>query len=155
MHILGFTPNLVKNFVDTNGSKLKINNYLETDPVTGQFSLKSPKLIEAVKTYFKCDSVTKIPMEDNGGAGSRGSHFEATQFYNDIMAAFSKKDSIFSIFTASFFIDSGWYQIDISKIEPMYWGYKQGCEFFTKGCAGGNFREFCSVENAKNCTFDF
>ena len=41
------------------------------------------------------------------------------------MASYHKRDRIFSAFTNAFFEDSGWYEMESSKVEPMYWGYSR------------------------------
>lgn len=76
MHVLGFTDSMVKNFVDSNGIKLKTNNYITK--IGTKLFLSSPKVLAVAKAYFGCETITGIPMEDNGGQGSVNSHFEAT-----------------------------------------------------------------------------
>lgn len=76
IHVMGFSNDDVANFVDANGIKLTDNNFLFNDG--SKLFMRSPKLIAVAKTYFGCDSITMIPLENDGDAGSKNSHFEAT-----------------------------------------------------------------------------
>ena len=48
-------------------------------------------------------------MEENGGAGSAGAHWEKITFGNEGMTASSWPNAAFSKFTLLFFKASGWY----------------------------------------------
>jgi len=41
------------------------------------------------REYFNCDSIDGIEMENQGGAGSLGSHFEARMIRDDLMVSHS------------------------------------------------------------------
>lgn len=48
-------------------------------------------------------------MEDNGGSGSAGSHFERNIFYNEMMTASDVKGNIiFTEFSVQFLQDTGY-----------------------------------------------
>lgn len=51
-------------------------------------------------------------MEDEGGSGSKGSHWERTVLGNEGMTASSMAGSVFSPFTFAAFETSGWYKVD-------------------------------------------
>ena len=40
-----------------------------------------------------------------------------------------------SEFTFFLFLDSGWYNVDFSFIEPLSWGKNKGCNFLNKECS--------------------
>ena len=49
-------------------------------------------------------------MENGGGAGTQGSHFEKTMFGNDLMTARDIfTDASFSFFNIALLRDTGWY----------------------------------------------
>lgn len=51
-------------------------------------------------------------MEDEGGPGSAGSHWERTTFGNEGMTASDMAGPVFSKFTLMFFESTGWYSPD-------------------------------------------
>ena len=44
-----------------------------------------PALLAYARTYFNCPNVVGVEMEDEGGAGSAGSHWERRIVPEDIM----------------------------------------------------------------------
>jgi hypothetical protein len=47
---------------------------------TGRFVLRTPNVLKSVKDHFFCDKVLGAELEDDGGAGSAGAHFEERLF---------------------------------------------------------------------------
>lgn len=47
--------------------------------------LVTPKLLQEAKTYFNCNSITGVYLENEGGETSESSHFEKILFGNEIM----------------------------------------------------------------------
>jgi len=42
------------------------------------------------------------------------------------------------------YLDSGWYGVDDTLAENLYWGKNRGCNFLNLGCkATPAFREYC------------
>ena len=50
-----------------------------------------------------------MPLEDNGGWGTAGSHWERVSFGNEAMTGSEFIDSVVSIFTLKLLEGSGWY----------------------------------------------
>lgn len=50
-----------------------------------------------------------MPLENNGGSGSAGSHWERITFGNEGMTASDFGDAVYSGFTLNVFKGSGWY----------------------------------------------
>ena len=75
-------------------------------------------------------------MENEGGGGSAGSHWERTVIYNEYMVGIIPKfDSIFTRFTFNLFKDTGWYyNLTETYVEDITWGKGKGCEFFYNTC---------------------
>jgi leishmanolysin-like peptidase len=71
-------------------------------------------------------------LENDGLIGAKGSHFERTIFFNEIMTASSIKDQVFSGFSFSLLLDSGWYRINPKYIEDLEAGKLMGCNWFKK-----------------------
>jgi len=49
------------------------------------YYIKSPTVLEKAKLHFRCDSITGIPLENYGGIGSAGSHWESRYLLGDYM----------------------------------------------------------------------
>jgi hypothetical protein len=50
-------------------------------------AIASPKVAEAVRAHFGCDALAGAFLEDEGGGGSTGSHWEARLFQGELMLA--------------------------------------------------------------------
>jgi hypothetical protein len=74
--------------------------------------LKSPKVLETAKNYFKCPTMVGVELENDGGNGSAEAHWERTILHNELMTASSITDASYSVFTLSLLQDSGLYQVD-------------------------------------------
>lgn len=85
-------------------------------------------------------------LEDEGSSGSLGSHWERIVLENEFMTASGiSGDAAISNFTLKLLDDSGWYQVNYSKVDPIFWGKGRGCNFFSKACNASentNFTEF-------------
>ena len=60
------------------------------------------------REHFGCDSLEGAEIEDGGGGGTAGSHFEKRIFMNEFMTGTASKSPIFSAITLALFEDSGW-----------------------------------------------
>jgi hypothetical protein len=49
------------------------------------------------KEYFGCPSLTGVPLEENGGSGSAGAHWERIAFGNEGMTASGLKNLNFFV----------------------------------------------------------
>lgn len=117
--------------------------------------ITGPAVRSFARSYFNCGTLTGALVENNGAAGTTGSHWEKEQWMNEYMTGQSTQNPVFSALTLAFFQDSGWYYVDYSYAEIMLFGYRAGCEF-AASCAGwptGNGYK-CSREEADMCTFD-
>jgi len=97
-------------------------------------------------------------MEQQGGAGSAGSHFERRIFMNEYMTASEVNDARITQFTLALLESSGWYQVNYNMAEPFFWGKGQGCAFLDGNCVSkttkkANFNEYCSTIGAYGCSF--
>ena len=129
---------------------------------TARTLLKTPRLLARAREHFGCPTLEGVDVEDDGGSGSAGSHWDKRKMMNEFMsAAPSGNRNVKSEFTLALLEDSGWYKADYTKAEPMLWGYKKGCAFTngcvnppspdTKGRAGGYCTSGSTVEQ---CSFD-
>jgi hypothetical protein len=66
--------------------------------------------LKLARYYFDCDSIDGVPMENEGGSGTANSHLERALFNNEIMTGSDMTgDFLFSMFTFTILLDSGWY----------------------------------------------
>ena len=80
-HILVFSPNLF--------------NIYKTQPVYKSITwhesqkviLITPKVVEAAKKHFNCNTLQGVEVEDQGGSGSAGAHWESRIMLGDYMVS--------------------------------------------------------------------
>ncbi|KAG8348002.1 putative Leishmanolysin [Trypanosoma vivax] len=124
--------------------------------------VNTPKVVEAARRHFKCDSLHGMELEDEGSSGTVGSHWKRRNAMDDLMCGVQgTMGSFYSTLTMAFFEDSGFYKVSWGTEEPMGWGYGAGCSFLEKKCVENdtsNFPEwFCdsiTPERQKLCTAD-
>lgn len=81
-------------------------------------------------------------LENQGGSGSAGSHWEKVMIENEFMtASVIKHDAVYSGFTFSLLEDSGWYKPNYQNVDPVEWGKDNGCKFLDN-CAHYSWEEF-------------
>ncbi len=113
----GFTISQIYALKDfTSPTETKKINYIIT-----------PKVIAYGKEYFACDDFPGVPLEDEGEAGSVGSHWEKLVLGNELMTSAYTGKPVTSNFLLSLMEDSGWYKPDYGKAEIFVWGKGEGC----------------------------
>jgi leishmanolysin len=141
IHLLGFDQDLFKYFKDENGrdytnkpvddEKKVFSNYYK---IHQKFKFKNA--VEAARAHFACPSIDGVYLEEAGGEGTAGSHWEQTLFYTELMvgALDVKFTYAFSNITLGLLDDTGWYKTNRSKAEYLSWGKGMGCDFYMKRC---------------------
>lgn len=117
----------------------------------------TPKVVSFVKSHYNCDNWPNAggEIEDYGGSGTAGSHWEKRLVMNELMNPVSEPYMVKSGLTLSYFEDSGWYSVDYSIAERLPWGENQGCDFVRKKCSDGwSPFYFCRTVNENGCTAD-
>lgn len=81
----------------------------------GQYyqSIILPKVVEFARNYFECDTLEGVPLEDGGGSGSAGSHWEKTYLSNSYIQSVTEFPGYISNFTLSLLNNTGWYFVII------------------------------------------
>ena len=125
----------------------------------------TPAVQQIARNHFDCQDLEGAELESysyRGDANSTGfvdhcisDHWERRLFKSDIMNPIV--DSVSSLshispLTLAYFMDSGWYKVDISRAaEPDIWGRAAGCDFVNKQCISDegevsltNSQFFCS-----------
>mmetsp|Transcript_37905 Transcript_37905/g.33924 ORF Transcript_37905/g.33924 Transcript_37905/m.33924 type:complete len:267 (-) Transcript_37905:1031-1831(-) len=158
-HILGFTNGLYDKFWDNENDDVKplVTGEVEYAGFTYTYVDIEP-LTTMLQTYFGCETIPGALLENQGGDGSLGSHFERRVFHSEVMTASEIDDARMSAFTLAFLEGTGWYTPDYDMAEPMNWGKNQGCEFYEGPCISGSgpsseFDEFCVPMEQVGCTW--
>ena len=115
----------------------------------------SPKAVAKAREHFDCSSITRIPLENQGGTGSVGSHWESRYMLGDYMISTDYPDQAISDITLGLFEDSGFYKVNYYSGGLFKFGKGKGCEFFNKDCIKNEkatFEEFCDTANAAMCS---
>jgi len=158
-HLLGFSQNLYQYYIDPSTNEL-LDNVIGTTTANGQTInyINVEPLTTRVREHFGCDTAPGGYLENNGGSGSAGSHWERRVFYNEYMTANDILDSRVSEFTLALLEGTGWYQVNYNNSEPLQWGQSGGCSFLDGACMNDktfepNFNEFCSPLTAEGCSY--
>ena len=115
----------------------------------------SPKAVAKAREHFDCSSITRIPLENQGGTGSVGSHWESRYMLGDYMISTDYPDQAISDITLGLFEDSGFYKVNYYSGGLFKFGKGKGCKFFNKDCIENEkatFEEFCDTANAAMCS---
>jgi len=147
-HVLGISNSLFDRFP----AQHRIGRTMSNGQQVSYIDL--PPLTERLRKHFNCPTLKGAYLEDDGGAGSAGSHLERRIFMNDYMTASVMPDQRISEFSLAFLEGSGWYQVNYDMADPLQWGKGEGCAFVDGTCFGTQFPEFCSDFGATGCTFD-
>ena len=119
--------------------------------------IKSSGAVAMAKKHFGCDSITKIPLENQGGSGSVGSHWEARYMLGDYMISTDFPDAAFSDITLALFEDTGFYKVNYYSGGLFKFGKNKGCSFYPSNtkCINNEkatFDEFCDTNYQAQCS---
>jgi len=146
MHALGFTGSSFKNFIDDNGDPL--TGHIKTVLLNGvaRTVLDVEPLTSKLRNHYGCSTLAGAFMEDDGGAGTEGSHFERRQFLYDTMTSGVIDGRRITEFDLAVLEGSGWYMPNYTYAEPFYFGKGEGCNFLYKNCSSStfNYDDFCT-----------
>lgn len=67
-------------------------------------------MMEMGRLHFGCDSIKGVELENDGGVGTMGSHWERTIVYNEMMTGSDMKiKTTLSVLTLAALEDTSWY----------------------------------------------
>ncbi|CBZ24362.1 GP63, leishmanolysin [Leishmania mexicana MHOM/GT/2001/U1103] len=95
--------------------------------------INSSTAVAKAREQYGCNSLEYLEMEDQGGAGSAGSHIKMRNAQDELMAP-AASAGYYTALTMAVFQDLGFYQADFSKAEAMPWGRNAGCAFLSEKC---------------------
>jgi len=149
-HGLGFSRSFYKRYINPDTLE-PLTGHVFNKTVNGvdTMVLDVPPLTQRLRAHFNCSTLEGAYLENQGGSGSFGAHFERRVFFNEYMTASRLKDRRISEFTLALLEGSGWYKPNYLYAEPMTYGKNAGCAFLDTECINRetlepNFKEFCS-----------
>ena len=105
-----------------------------------RYIIKTPKVIETARKYFNCSYLNGVELEDQGGAGSAGSHWEQRILLGDYMGAvIYQEEMAISEITLALLEDTGWYKANYYTGGLMRFGKNKGCDFLYYNCLDNNY----------------
>ncbi|KAL4438374.1 hypothetical protein ABPG74_009413 [Tetrahymena malaccensis] len=163
LHVLGFSGSSVQYWIDPETNKpyggenaykvMKRERRWEVDNV---LKVSSKNILKVSRNHYSCPSIDGMYLENQGGGGSMGSHWERDLLGNEFMTG-SIVYGVYSVskFTAALLLDTGYYaEINSNLLMPIYWGKNKGCDFFNKSCNTGKyFPEFPDDSVNESCDF--
>lgn len=157
-HIIGFRAADFAFFINKQtGEKLGADKvWIENGSGTHPHLVISPKVMEIAKEHFGCPTLKGVPLEATGGSGTAKSHWEKMVLMNEFMVAINVPNPVVSKLTLALLEDSGWYEVDYSMGEPLFFGKGKGCGFLdTQTCT--LFGETCdsSDKSSTGCFYDY
>ncbi|RDD40195.1 Leishmanolysin-like peptidase [Trichoplax sp. H2] len=160
-HALGFSSSLFSNFQRPNGTTYIANSVMTINGKKVNV-INSPKVVEVARQYYNCSTIQGVELEDAGGEGSVGSHWEMRTLRDELMTAaivVGLADVVsISKFTLALMEDSGWYQVNYTaeSKHQLLWGKGLGCNFVQGSCKNqASYPYACSKEATSGCTFDY
>lgn len=120
------------------------------------YYIKTPNVLKKAKLHYNCNSITGIPLENYGGAGSAGSHWESRYLLGDYMIATDYPEIVISDISLAVFEDSGLYKVNYYTGGLFRFGKGEGCNFLEEKCItdGSTLfaNEFCIKTQEPFCT---
>ena len=141
-HILVFDPDLFK----------ELGMLTERNSI---YYVNSTNVILKARQHFNCETITGIPLEDHGGDGSAGGHWEARYMLGDYMISEDYIDTVISDISLALFEDTGYYKVNYYSGGLFKFGKNKGCEFLNQKCIINGqpiSEEFCVIKEQPKCS---
>ncbi|GAM20237.1 hypothetical protein SAMD00019534_034120 [Acytostelium subglobosum LB1] len=161
-HSLGFSNFFYNSFTTSRGARYNAASEIRrkgTSPAGERFNAKkfaivSPNVVNFVRDHYDCDSIGYAELEDAGGAGTSGSHWEKRTAGEEYMLGFVSPLAPITNLTLSLLKDTGWYDIDYSHSEKLVFGKNLGCRWLDQ-CSDNTWNYqgyFCTNNGDVGCT---
>ena len=157
MHVLGFTSEYFNQEGNQEWFNTSHGKALETD-ANGDVRMVTPKVVEKAREHFGCPTLSGVLLENQGDAGTSGSHWEKRILGNEVMTGVQTPElTVMSPITLAYFEDTGLYEVDYSMAGNLIWGKGRGCDFVNLPCdktqISDPLQEFCFPPNLDFSTF--
>ncbi|KAJ6813620.1 uncharacterized protein M6B38_142360 [Iris pallida] len=158
MHVLGFDPHAFAHFRDERKRRRSQVTMQVMDEKLGRMVTRVvlPRVVMHSRYHYGAfsENFTGLELEDGGGRGTSGSHWEKRLLMNEIMTGSVDTRSVVSKMTLALLEDSGWYQANYSMADRLDWGRNQGTEFVTSPCNLWKGAYHCNTTQLSGCTYN-
>ncbi|XP_020244315.1 uncharacterized protein LOC109822512 [Asparagus officinalis] len=158
MHVLGFDPHAFAHFRDERKRRRSQVTLQAMDDKLGRMVTRVvlPRVVMHSRHHYGAfsENFTGLELEDGGGRGTSGSHWEKRLLMNEIMTGSVDTRSVVSKMTLALLEDSGWYRANYSMAEHLDWGRNQGTEFVTSPCSLWKGAYRCNTTQLSGCTYN-
>lgn len=158
MHVLGFDPHAFAHFRDERKRRRSQVTQYAMDEKLGRMVTRVvlPRVVMHSRHHFGTfsENFTGLELEDGGGRGTSGSHWEKRLLMNEIMTGSVDTRSVVSRMTLALLEDSGWYRANYNMADRLDWGRNQGTEFVTSPCNLWKGAYHCNTTQSSGCTFN-
>ncbi|KAL8153971.1 hypothetical protein V2J09_011731 [Rumex salicifolius] len=158
MHVLGFDPHAFSHFRNERKRRRSQVTRQAMDEKLGRMVTRVvlPRVIMHARNHYGAfsENFTGLELEDGGGRGTSGSHWEKRLLMNEIMTGSVDTRSVVSTMTLALLEDSGWYKANYSMAERLDWGRNQGTNFVTSPCNQWKGAYYCNNTQLSGCTFN-
>lgn len=158
MHVLGFDPHAFSHFRDERKRRRSQVTVQAMDEKLGRMVTRVvlPRVVMHARHHYGAfsDNFTGLELEDGGGRGTSGSHWEKRLLMNEIMTGSVDTRSVVSKMTLALLEDSGWYRANYSMADHLDWGRNQGTEFVTSPCNLWKGAYHCNTTQLSGCTYN-
>jgi leishmanolysin len=152
---LGFSQSLYQFYQKPDNTTRPISETQGTVDINGSTynTIILPEVVQFAREYFNCQTLSYVPLEQEGGVGSADSHWDKAFLPNEYMNPTIESPGIISEFTIKLLTSSGWYLAEDHSAQQYSWGRDDGCAHFNI-CPSG--REYCTAAqvNKNMCTPD-
>jgi len=99
------------------------------------------------KEYFNCSDIDGVELENDGGEGTMGSHWESRILLGEYMCGYiTTEEGVISEFTFAYLEDTGYYKANYYTGGLMRYGKNKGCAFIKDKCVN-NYEINSEFEN--------
>ncbi|KAK9756386.1 hypothetical protein RND81_01G093400 [Saponaria officinalis] len=158
MHVLGFDPHAFAHFRDERKRRRTQVIQQSMDEQLGRTVTRVvlPRVIMHSRYHYRAfsENFTGLELEDGGGRGTSGSHWEKRLLMNEIMTGSVDTRSVVSSMTLALLEDSGWYKVNYSMADHLDWGRNQGSEFVALPCNQWKGAYHCNNTQLSGCTYN-
>lgn len=117
-----------------------------------QTKIITPNVVRWARIYYNCQSIDGMWLEDEGGQTTVNLFWEASLLGYEYMTATASYNAPISMFTLMLFLDSGWYDPDLTLAEFIDFGRDAGCSFLDISGCNSNPVEFCFILGINTCS---
>jgi leishmanolysin len=155
-HVLGFSNSLFHYFVKEDGNPYSTEELTLFTDIRGKPAvlLTTPTVKTLAQKAFGCSDLEGVELEDAGGVGTVGSHWEKRVMFNDFMIGdIGPTDIIYSDISFGILQDSGWYTVNWDYTQSIVYGKGKGCQFLDEKCVYdgvAQFDEFCTDSSSES-----